>query len=249
MKCFPYLNYLFFLIVYIVLFIFMFNSKLENVIMIFLFIFSFIAGYNFIIDLKDGGYLMNFAPLQELFKDDGGMDIIKFMAFSPITTLFLFVLLIVVVVAYVSNKNQLYLDYIIGLSILLFVTNFIQVVLKATKFYLAWVFSIPVLMILLSILFVVITIYNINANNTNTMDAMPFSQLFSTSLIFKILLMLDIFIILLFMSYFVLFYKEGEKNIQFQLYAATGVVYAISGFMIYLSSAYLKKKFVNKAAG
>ena len=216
--------------------------------MIFLFIFSFIAGYNFIVDLKEGNFQLDFAPLQELFKDDGGMDLIKFMMFSPITTLFLFILLVVVIVAYVSDKsNQLYIDYIIILTVLLFVTNFIQIGLKTIKIYLAAIFAVPVLMILLSILFVVITIYNINANSKNSEETTPFSELFKDSLTFKILLMVDIFVILSFMSYFVLFYKVGEKNIQYQLYAATAVVYVISSFIMYISSGYLKKKFARNA--
>jgi hypothetical protein len=244
MNCFPAFSYIFILITYIVLFSFLFQPKLENIILIFLFILTLIAGFNLIMDLKRNKMYLTFAPLEELFKNDGGLDLIKLLLFSPITTMLLFIVFIYVLINYINGQPDFNLNYVIFLSVLLFTTNALQMGATIQSINIAWVFAIPYILIILSILFVIIVIYNINANTTGKNDPIPLSKFDENGFLFDISMIITVSIIALFLTYFVLFYETENKTLQFQLYTIIPIIYGGSAYMTYLSSILLEKKFL-----
>ena len=214
---------------------------------IFLFIVTFISGYNLFIDLKKRDLFFEFEPIADIFKDGAGLELIKLALFSPFTTAFLFILVMIELFGYVTNYATANVSYIIFLGVLLFITNMIQVGINIKCVKLAYIILLPILLILVSLMFILIGIYNIYKNSTGKDDPMPYAQLDpKNSIYYKIILILEISIIIFFLIYFVLFYTKGDKNMQFQLYVITCLIYLLSGGIMYLSSNVLKKKFLNK---
>jgi len=239
MNCFPLFSYTFFIILYIILLSFVFNPKLENIIMIFLFIVTFIGGYNLFSDLKAREIYMEFTPIIDLFKDGSGLDLLKLALFSPFTTVFIFIMLIIELFGYLSKKATASISYIVFLGVLLFITNIVQIGINLKNIKLSYVLIMPILMTIISLLLVLIEIYNVNTNRQGNREPLPYSQLDPMSIYYKMIMILEIFILSIFISYFVIFYTKGDKNMQYQLYTILLFLYGISGGMIYISSRVL----------
>lgn len=236
------------MILYFILFSFMFNPKLENIIMIFLFISIFIGGYNLFSDLNKQEIFMEFEPIMDIFEANAGLDLLKLILFSPFTTIFIFILLIVVLFAYLNNHPSTNLSYIIFLAIILFTTNIVQIGTNIKDIRLSNVLILPIFMMLISLLFVLIEIYNINTSSTGKQEFIPYSKLNPNSIYYKTAIILELLILGLFLGYFVLFYTKGDKNMQYQLYIVLLILYGISGSMVYMSSQLFNKKFLAKVS-
>lgn len=249
MNCFPLFSYSFFIILYAILFSYIFNPKLENIIIIFLFIVTFLGGYNLFMDMRTRDIFFEFEPIMDVFKDGSGLDLIKLALFSPFSSLFVFILLIIALFGYFNGNTSSNVSYIAFLGGLLFMINMIQMGMSVKTVRLAYVFILPILMILISLVFVLIGIYNIYRNSTGKTDPIPYSQLDSkNSNYYKAMFIIEIMIMVLFLSYFVLFYTNGDKNMQFQLYTMVLIVYALSFGMVTLSSNVLSKKFLGNVS-
>ena len=251
MNCFPLFSYSFFILLYAILFSFIFNPKLENIIMIFLFIVTFLCGYNLFMDLKKLNLFFEFEPIIDVFKDGAGLELVKIVLFSPFTSLFLFVLLMLTLFKKFSGDTSTNILYIAFLGGLLFITNMIQIGINMKNVSLSYIFMLPILMTLISLVFVLIGIYNIYRNSTGKTDPIPYSQLDPKyGGYYKITFIIEILIIALFLSYFVLFYptKGGDKNMQFQLYTVVFISYLLSLCAVIFSSNVLNKKFLGNVS-
>ena len=245
MDCFPLFSYTFFIILYAILFSFMFNPKLENVVMIFIFMATFIGSYNLYSDLNRRNIFIEFGPIIELLKDGGGLDLIKLLLFSPIITVIIFMFLVIALFGYITQHPGANISYIIFLGVLLFITNMVQIGINMKDVKLSKVLIIPILSTLISVLFVLIGIFNTNTKTSGKQDPLPYSRLDPTGgIFFKIAMILEITILCLFLAYFTLFYTKGDKNMQFQLYTVLFLLYGLSGVMIYTSNRVLHKKFL-----
>lgn len=214
--------------------------------MIFLFIVSFIGGYNLISDLSRRKLFFEFEPFMEIFKAGSGFDLVKLLLFSPFTTAFILILFIMALINYFTGGKTSNIYHIIALTLLLFITNILQIGIKYKNIKLAYILIPPILLLLFSIAFILIGIYNTNTYLTGKIDPIPYSQLDSTSIYYKIMMIFYILIFALFFIYFVIFYTEGDKNMQYQLYSIVLLLYGISSGMIYISSNILKTKFLAK---
>jgi hypothetical protein len=211
---------------------------------IFLFITTFIGAYNLFSDLKKREIMMEFEHIAEILKDGGGLDLLKLVLFSPFSTIFIFILLIISLFGYFSGNPNGNLYYIIFLGVLLLITNIIQIGISIESLNLVYILFLPVVLILLSFLFILVGIYNINTNGEN--ESIPYSQLDKNSAYYKLALILDISLLIIFLTYFVLFYTQKDKNMQYQLYSVTILLYCISCGVVFMASNVLQKKFLGK---
>lgn len=248
MNCFPLFSYIFFIILYAILFSYMFNPKLENIIMIFLFVVTFIGGYNLFSDLSRREIFMEFKPISDAFEDGAGLDLLKLILFSPFSTVIVFTFLIIALFGYFTGHPTANVSYIIFLGVLLFITNMVQIGISMNDVRLSNVLILPILMTLISLVFVLIEIYNINTSTTGKQEPMPYSQLDQMSIYYKIAMILEILLLAGFIGYFVLFYTKGDKTMQYQLYTVLLMLYGISGGMVYITSQVFNKKFLGKIA-
>lgn len=248
MNCYPIFIYLVFIILYIVLFIFLFQPKLENIIYIFLFILTVISGFNTLLDIRKKDMVMNFKPIEELFDSGNGLDLIKAIFFSPFTTIVIFIFFIFYLITYLSGKTKVNQSFIFIMALLLFVINMVQMGISIGKVNIIYIFMIPIIIIILSLLFITISIYKLNNNSTGNTDILPFSQTDpKNSDVYRLSLIIDVCLIICFMIYFVLFYSdENDKKLQYQLYTVIPLIYGISAYNIYISSNILNKKYLGK---
>ena len=170
----------------------MFNPKLENIIMIFLFIVTFIGGYNLFSDLRRREIFMEFKPISDAFEDGAGLDLLKLILFSPFSTVIVFTFLIIALFGYFTGHPTANVSYIIFLGVLLFITNMVQIGISMNDVRLSNVLILPILMTLISLVFVLIEIYNINTSTTGKQEPMPYSQLDPMSVYYKIAMILEI---------------------------------------------------------
>lgn len=246
MNCFPLFIHIFFIILYIILFSFIFNPKLENIIMIFVFILTFIGGYNLISDLSRRELFLEFEPFMEIFKAGSGFDLVKLLLFSPFTTAFILILFIISLFNYFTGEKTSNIYHIVLFTLLLFITNIAQIGIKYKNIKLAYILIPTILLLLFSITFVLIGIYNTSTYSIGKTESIPYSQLDSNSVYYKIMMIFYILIFALFFIYFVIFYTKGDKNMQYQLYSIVLLLYGISCSMIFISSNILKIKFLGK---
>jgi hypothetical protein len=243
--------YFFYVVLYFILFIFMFKPKIENVVIIMIFILTVFFEFNLIMDIKDiNSVTFDFKLFSEFMNEQDG-SIVNYLLFSPLALFLISVLLIIVVVLYVTKTSAVPITFIYFLAIYLGVMSFFYLgntIKNGIPFYI--VILIPFILIIVSLIMTIVTIYNYNESSKKNLlfsKNIFLSSIDSKHLLqYKILIIIEFVFIFGILSY--LFLYLGSKNtsstkVQSLLYVFMPIIYGISAYLIFLSNKILQVKF------
>ena len=156
-------NYFFYVVLYLILFIFMFQPKIENLVIIMIFILTVFFEFNLIMDIKDiNSVKFDFKLFSEFINQRNG-TIVNELLFSPLALFLICILLITFLALYVTKTPGISVTFIYFLAIYLAVMSFFTLgntIKNGIPFYI--VILIPFILILVSLIMITVSIYNYN---------------------------------------------------------------------------------------
>ena len=248
MGCFPFIIYFYFFVIYIIFFCYLFNYKIESLIFIFLFILTVLAGFKTIIDLyKNGNFNLNLTPLHAFFEDES-MRFYNDLLFSPLVTLILTSFLIAAIYLYASGSN-VPLNFLLFLSISLILYICIQLGNYYDTIPMFVVLGIPIILIIISLILMMVTIANYNANATVRNGQFSLSNINHPEMIkYKISIILELTLMFFWLFYLFMTDDSDDKTtVQFYSYAILPVLYGGSSYMIYVANGLSKINFTDQS--
>jgi len=244
-------NYFFYVVLYLILFIFMFQPKIENLVIIMIFILTVFFEFNLIMDIKDiNSVKFDFKLFAEFINQRNG-TIVNELLFSPLTLFLICILLITFVALYVTKTPGISVTFIYFLAIYLAVMSFFTLgntIKNGIPFYI--VILIPFILIVVSLIMMIVTIYNYNESSKN--NSLYSKSIFLSNidsihfLKYKITIIIEFIFIFFILSYLFLFLggnNTSSNRVQSLLYLFMPIIYGISGYLVFLSNKILQIKF------
>ena len=151
------------IILYIIFFIFLLFENIEGLMFILLFLLSSMSGYKLILDLYENRNILNI-DFSKIFGENTSGIVSLFL--NPLTLLLLIVMLFVFILMYLKSRIKI---NAIFLNVLLIVV-YILFSMPAKKsggglFQLYTLYSIPIMVILLSLIMMMVTIHTLNSDS------------------------------------------------------------------------------------
>lgn len=151
------------IILYIIFFIFLLFENIEGLIFILLFLLTSMSGYKLILDLYENRNILNI-DFSRIFGDNTSGIVSLFL--NPLTLLLLIVMLFVFILMYLKSRIKI---NAIFLNVLL-IAVYILFSMPAKKsggglFQLYTLYSIPIMVILLSLIMMMVTIHTLNSDS------------------------------------------------------------------------------------
>lgn len=151
------------IILYIIFFIFLLFENIEGLIFILLFLLTSMSGYKLILDLYENRNILNI-DFSKIFGENTSGIVSLFL--NPLTLLLLIVMLFVFILMYLKSRIKI---NAIFLNVLLIVV-YILFSMPAKKsggglFQLYTLYSIPIMVILLSLIMMMVTIHTLNSDS------------------------------------------------------------------------------------
>ena len=229
---FPYLIYVFFLILYIIFFSHLFNKNLEYLMFILIFILSIFSGVKTVSDIYNSNILFKFDVLDSFVNKIGFFKIIKNILFSTIV--------IILVGISMSVPLSSVISHIFVLFTLIAYRLFYNVSIPLWS-----IVIIPILLIFVSFIFILITIHNLKKNKDDDNNEIRVSKNTRKKLnIYKGLYITDAILLNMYMV-IALFYNKEEVT-QLATYLIMPIVYGTSGYMVYLANKLSDVKSISK---
>lgn len=237
MFCSSLFIYFNFFIIYLIFFFFLFNSKIESLIFIFLFILSIFSGFKIIIDLyKNKNFVLDLKPLQQFFMDDS-MQFYNNLLFSPIITIILTIILLGSVYIHVTGGN-IPLQFLLFSSISLVLFILIQLGNYFKFIPLFVVLGIPILFIIISLILIMIIIKKYNTNASVKNSKFSISSINKNEILkYKIVFILEMILLFFFLFYYYITNDIIDNTVsQFYSYFIIPLLYFGSSYMIYVAN-------------
>jgi hypothetical protein len=240
---FPYLIYVFFLILYIIFFSHLFNKNLEYLMFILIFILSIFSGVKTVSDIYNSNILFKFDVLDSFVNKIGFFKIIKNILFSTIVIILVGISMLVNIVLY-AVKQTVPLSSVISHIFVLF-TLIAYRLFYNVSIPLWGIVIIPILLIFVSFIFILITIHNLKKNKDDDNNEIRVSKNTRKKLnIYKGLYITDAILLNMYMV-IALFYNKEEVT-QLATYLIMPIVYGTSGYMVYLANKLSDVKSISK---
>jgi hypothetical protein len=233
----------------------MFQPKIENLIMVVLFILTIISGFNLIMDIKDNDVItLNFDLIASAMNTKNGSIVNDFL-FSPVVLCIIAMILIIHIGLYVTNTDEVPVSFLYWLSAYLGIMSFFTLGNSydgGVPFFV--VIGMPIVLIIISMILMTITIYNYNKSSQKHSLYNRFIYLSNIDennmMYYKITIIIEfIFIVLLllfvFMRYgsLVALTKNENTILQSVLYSSLPIIYGLSGYSVFLGNKLSKIKF------
>jgi len=247
--------YIFYIVLYFILFGFLFQPNVENLVMIILFVLVVISGFNVIMDIKDNKEVFFYFKLFYEFMDQTNGSYVTDLLFSPFSLFIICILLIVMVALYMTNIGSVPIGFIYFLATYLGVISFFTVansIRTGVPIYI--VIGIPLILVIVSLIMMMVTIYNYNTSSgknglytkfiflssIDSTNTQRYKTILITEFIFMLLLLMYLFI---YLKYIKNTPKTDNNTVQSLLYVAMLIIYSLSGCLVFFSNNLLQLKF------
>lgn len=151
------------IILYIIFFIFLLFENIEGLMFILLFLLSSMSGYKLILDLYENRNILNI-DFSKIFGENTSGIVSLFL--NPLTLLLLIVMLFVFILMYLKSRikiNAIFLNVLLIVVYILF--SMPAKVNGGGLFQLYTLYSIPIMVILLSLIMMMVTIHTLNSDS------------------------------------------------------------------------------------
>lgn len=171
---FDIIQYLLIIILYLGLFRFLYanEGKIEGLIFILLFVLTVFVGFKIIFDFYRSSisaidkelYFLRFKSFEVFAKEIEVLKLIKDFLLSPLVTLVLLVLLIFSIVQYIQKGIRNDYDFLVTMCCLTFGQIGISLTNTDTKVPFYILFGIPIILLIVSLILIIVSIFNINSD-------------------------------------------------------------------------------------
>ena len=171
---FDIIQYLLIIILYLGLFRFLYanEGKIEGLVFILLFVLTVFVGFKIIFDFYKSSvsavdrelYFLRFKSFEIFANDIEILKLMKDFLLSPVVTLVLLVLLVFSIVEYIKKGIRNDYDFLVTMSCLTFGQIAISLTNASTKVPFYILFGIPIILLIVSLILILVSIFNINSD-------------------------------------------------------------------------------------